>query len=138
MEWKQLEDIIISFIGSFILLISIITIPEIRSKKKYWITATALIIALAWFGYDKINRDAKKSKEYLISDTLKTKKIDSLVKKVSSLNDTISFNHINDMKFQKRLDSMFHIIRDSTNYPVKTQTFNTNFEKARDVYIGSN
>lgn len=63
-------------------------------------------------------------------------KIDSSKHIVDSLNATIKNSNTQTNQFLKRLDSSFNITVDSLrNAPVK-KTFNTNIEKARDVYIG--
>lgn len=124
MEWDKYKDYMNSFIGALLLLISLIVIPEIRARKKYWIPIVILIGFLTWLGIDKTNRDNLKEQKFNTTDSLKDKKNDSLSQNVITLESTISSNHKNDLEFQKRLDSMFHIIRDSSNRPKQTITNN--------------
>lgn len=77
MEWNTFKDYMNSFIGAFLLLISLIVIPEIRAKKEYWIPIVIIIIILTWLGIDKTNRDNAKEHNYEVADSLKNKKFDS-------------------------------------------------------------
>lgn len=134
--WDLIKDYTNSFIGAIVVLIGLIAIPEIRRNKKLLISSVIIFILLVWLGIDKINRDNQKDEDNKNQMVVFFGKIDSSKHIVDSLNATIKNSNTQTNQFLKRLDSSFNITVDSLrNAPVK-KTFNTNIEKARDVYIG--
>lgn len=138
MGWEQFKDYMNSFIGALLLLISIILIPEIRVKKKYWISILGLVIILSVLGFDKINRDKR---EKLMTDNQNAENastIRTLEKRIEKINNNYIQDSIKFSEFENDLKEKFRIIRDSTtNKPVKNE-FNTKIDKAENVHIGPN
>ena len=130
MGWEQIKDYMNSLIGAALLLISIVLIPEIRAKKKYWITITMLVFLLVWLGIDKIKRDNTKEAEIIKKDSTFERKIDGL-------SNTIKNDSAERKAVYKKLESKFDIIIDSMGNPQKIKNFNTTIDQARDVYIGN-
>ena len=90
MWWDIIKDYMNSLIASFLLFVSIMFIPEVRKSKKYRIPIIVLMLLLAWLGIDKLNRDRRKEVANTYTDSVKSKKIDTLSIKVTGLKDTIS------------------------------------------------
>lgn len=90
-----------------------------------------------YFGIDKVSRDSQKDEVMVARDSTKNVKIDSLKNEVIDLSHQINRDRLGNDQFEERLDSMFHIIRDSSNRPILHNTYNTRINKARDVFIGN-
>lgn len=114
----------------FIIILTIYPIIELFFKKHNWVVRLliAIFIFLFWFISCKykriIGREAIKSEQK--SDSLHNE----ITKKDSTIENKVDSNHL----FLKRLEVLG--VKDSSGFPVKTQNFNINFEKARDVYFG--
>jgi hypothetical protein len=128
MWWDTSKDYMNALLGAAFLFITIITIPEIRKNRKYWIPILIGIVVLGALGIDKINRDSKKDEKNEQRSNTDSANISQLKTNLKELKDTIG-------QFKHRLDSDFHII-DSANIPILQQNYNTKINKARDVYIG--
>ena len=138
MHWDAIKDYATSFIGTIVLILSLIFIPEIRRSKKMWMPVIGLVIIQFLLGLDKVYRDNKRDTEYYGNINSLTKNSDILKRNADTLKKVIANNSFQTNQFLKRLDSSFHITRDPTsNQPVKT-VFNTYIGEARDVSIGRN
>lgn len=108
----QFEDYMNSFIGAIILLVSVITIPEIRRKTKYVITFIVLIIGMVILGFRKINRDGLASEKM-------GKAIERIDKDSSTINSMKnSINNIDSTQkvFLEGLEQM-GVKKDALNHP---------------------
>lgn len=131
------NDYMNALLGALLILIPLVR--EVRKtpqkgKKKltpYLLFLVVSFCLLVYFGIDKINRDGKEKKFVEDSRKKSDKKIDSLS------NHMVELTQINmdNIEFMRRLKEKFYIVRDSANEPRKI-VFNTNIDKARDVYIG--
>ena len=65
MDADTIKDNMISFLGAFTLLLSLIFIHEIRKSKVYLTIVTVVIVALTWLGLDKIKREKRESTHQL-------------------------------------------------------------------------
>ncbi|MBS1737903.1 MAG: hypothetical protein JSS98_15070 [Bacteroidetes bacterium] len=114
MDWDTTKDYMNSFIGAVILFLGLIFIPEIRKRKKYWITILVLIVLLFLLGIDKINRDKRKDLSNQQSDNKYKGSVDSLNTKIEVLSDSLN----SFLEFQHNLEKDKNITRDpSTNQP---------------------
>lgn len=130
MGWEQIKDYMNSFIAILILGVPLI-IEAIKAKRSKVLIFIYVVccIGLVFLGYDKIKRDNRK-------EIVNTKKDSALNQQIIILQKSISNDSTERREVYKKLESKFDIIIDSTKNPVKVSTYNTNFEKARDVYIG--
>jgi hypothetical protein len=107
------KDYMNSFLGTIFLLISLILIPEIRTKKKYWIPIVIGSIILALLGKDKIDRDTAKDKLNEIRRHDDSAQISKMASDLRSLND----NSQRVSEAIKKLEKS-NIVRDSSGVPV--------------------
>jgi hypothetical protein len=112
MSWDTFSDYMNSFLGATFIGIGTLLIPEIRTRKKFWIPALCLIIILCFLGFDKIKRDDKKQSSF-------DSKIDSLRTTIVE----IKSSGIKTQDYLQKLDS-FGIKRDTvSNNPIITKNF---------------
>jgi hypothetical protein len=141
--WEIIKDYMNSFIGAILLLISLIVIPEIRAKKKYWIPIVILIVILTWLGIDKTNRDKSKDENYKTNDSLKNKRFDSL--RISDKKEIIdSFKHLKvyDTTIINKIstNTVVHNKDSSVFYGVpniEISQFNSNYSPNKDSIFSS-
>ena len=132
------KDYMNALLGALLILIPLIrevTKGQKKGKRKVTPYLIFLIVSfglLVYFGIDKINRDAKEKR---LADNSKRKseeRIDTLSNNIVELTQLNKDN----LEFMKRLKDKFSIVKDSANEPRKI-IYNTNIDKARDVYIGN-
>jgi hypothetical protein len=112
MSWDRISDYMNAFLGAAFIGIGTLLIPEIRTKKKFWISALCLILFLCFLGFDKINRDDKKQSSF-------DSKIDSLTTTIVE----IKSSSIKTQDYLQKLDSI-GIKRDTvSNNPIITKNF---------------
>src|ERR1700688_1565425 len=104
----MIKDYAAALLGAIFLLISIITIPEIRRSRKYVILIMVGIIILGWLGIDKIIRDDKNNsknekRRFDDSATISNINLDIRDIKNSYKNDTSRFGD-----FKRKLETDFH------------------------------
>lgn len=129
MSLDLLKDGMNSFLGVLVMFLGLVFIPEIRRKRKYWVSTAIIALIMFFLGVDKIGRDS--SKEGEAANT-----INSLNKNVENLTKARSIDSLIFSEFEKKLEKKFDIVRDSlTNEP---KIYNTHIEKADKVEIGNN
>ena len=127
-----------AFIGTFIIILGIALLPEIKNNKRYRSLAIILGIVVLFLELSKIYSDNKKEENNISENKSLNGKVNSLNEKIDSLNG-INLTLVNKLDshtvFLKRLEKIG--IKDSLSFPTRTQIFTTNVNEARDLYIGS-
>lgn len=128
MSWSITEEYMISFLDAFFLFLSIILIPEIRKRKRYWITNTGLIIIFILLGWDITRRTNNEKRD--------AKNIQSTMNHtIQTLSQGRKIDSTKFAEFIQNLQKEHNLTRDTnTNRPI---IYNTNIKNARDVNIGS-
>lgn len=104
-------DYMNAFLGAFFLLISTVTIAEIRRSKKRIVFICVFVIVLLIIGIVKIGKDNEKDARLKQS----SEKIDTLDKKVTDLLNYQRSDSLRDATFQQSLRKEYYIGRDSTS-----------------------
>ena len=131
--WGLVQDYMSTLLGAFILLISIIFIPEI---KKYRLKAIILCVILTALGVSKNYRDAAEKDKFEVRNKINDRMIVSLDSTTKIIAEGRKQDSLKFKEFADTLKAKFHIIRDSTNNLPRLINYNTHINKAETVNIG--